>query len=178
MLDQKGRCYSQNKTPVKCNWVEIFSGNGNILQVWRPLLSNLDGVSKKAKLDWTEELDLAFKRYKAIIVQDVLMSFPIHNTLLIFIYTDSSDYQLSACLMQNGKPVAYYSRKLSKSQKNYITMEKELLAVVMVLREFWSMLLGANINIYTDHKNLTFANFNTLWKLLSVSRICLPHLSG
>jgi hypothetical protein len=36
-----------------------------------------------------------------------------------------------------------------------------LLAIVETLKEFWTILLGQQIKIYTDHKNLTFTQFNT-----------------
>lgn len=47
--------------------------------------------------------------------------------------------------------------------------EWELLAIVETLREFRDMLLGINLEIHTDHKNLTFNSSNERvrrWRLL------------
>ena len=53
---------------------------------------------------------------------------------------------------------------MKSNQIEYTTTEKELLAIILCFKEYERILYGAKIEIYTDHKNLTF-------KTLSIKRI-------
>ena len=108
-----------------------------------------------AQFKWTLEWDTAFQEIKKIIAKEVLLAYPDFSKK-ITIYTDASDLQLGAVIMQEGKPLAFYSRKLTKTQVNYTTTEKELLSIVETLKEFRNILLGYEIEVFTDHKNLTY----------------------
>ena len=77
------------------------------------------------------------------------------------IHMDASDLQLGAVTSQNRQPIAFYSRKLNDAQMQYTTTEQELLAIVEMLKEFRNILLGQRIQVYIDHKNLMYKNFNT-----------------
>ena len=68
---------------------------------------------------------------------------------------DASDFAIGVVLGQkeDGKPyVIYYaSKKLNEAQRNYTTIEKELLAIVFALDKFHAYLVGSFIVVFIDH---------------------------
>lgn len=65
--------------------------------------------------------------------------------------TDSCGYGVGAVLMQGGRPVALYSRKMTKAEMNYVNHEQELLAVIASLRVFRCYLLGEHFTLVIDN---------------------------
>jgi len=117
-------------------------------------------TSSMTQFKWTDIEQTAFDTIKRIISRDTLLTYPDFNKPFI-LHTDASHEQLGAVISQDNKPIAFYSRKLSETQKHYTTMERELLSIVETFKEFRNILLGQKIIVYTDHQNLTYKNFNT-----------------
>ncbi|WMV08948.1 hypothetical protein MTR67_002333 [Solanum verrucosum] len=59
-------------------------------------------------------------------------------------------------LMQNGKVIAYASRKLKVHEKNYPIHDIELAVVVFALKIWRHFLYGVHKNVYTDHTSLQY----------------------
>ena len=72
------------------------------------ILSPLSDESGKKTFHWTDEMDKALKQMKVILSADAVLTYPNHNKPF-HIYTDASDYQMGAVIMQDEKPVAYWS---------------------------------------------------------------------
>ena len=62
---------------------------------------------------------------------------------------------MGGAISQDGKAVAFWSKKLSETQKKYTTTEKELLGMTEILKKFKNMLYGQENIISIDHNNLT-----------------------
>ena len=63
---------------------------------------------------------------------------------------------IGAVLLQEGRPIAYESKKLSSAERNYTTGEQELFAVVHAMRTWRCYLEGVDFTIVTDHNPLVF----------------------
>lgn len=113
----------------------------------------------KTPIHWTESADKAFEQCKDSLKNAVLLSHPLPDAPLA-LFTDSSDSCVGGVLNQregkSWKPLGYFSKKLSDTQKKYSTYDRELLGIYMSVCHFRNMIEGRQLTIHTDHKPLTY----------------------
>jgi hypothetical protein len=134
------------------------------------MLAPLTGlVSPLVKYKWGEEQQKAFDEIKQKESEETLLAFPDFEKDS-HVYIDAPNKQLGAVIMQEGKPLAFYSRKLNSAQTRYTTGQQELLSIVENLKEFRDILLGQQVIVHTDHLHILYGELSnyriTRWRLL------------
>ncbi len=123
-------------------------------------LTNL--LKKNAKFLWSEQCQKAFEKIKTILMNAPVLTAPDFQKQFK-LAVDASDVGCGGILMQADEndidhPICYFSRKFDKHQRNYSTIEKECLALLLSLQHF-DVYLNTTLYpvlVYTDHNPLTF----------------------
>jgi len=135
-----------------CSYYRKFVKNFSIIA--KPLFVLTEN---QVKFLWTEQCQQAFDKLKQTLIAAPLLSFPSEEEKFI-LDTDASGHGIGAVLSQEQegteKVIAYFSRVLSKVERNYCVTRRELLAMVKSIKHFHHYLYGRRFLIRTDHASL------------------------
>ncbi|XP_076067760.1 uncharacterized protein LOC143040567 [Oratosquilla oratoria] len=122
-----------------------------------------DLLSAKTSFKWTQACQDSFASVKALLANAPVLRAPDLQRPFT-IHVDASEVGAGAVLLQEGEedrvlhPVCYFSKKFLKAQRNYATIEKEALALIMALEAFRAYVESTvhPVQVFTDHNPLTF----------------------
>ena len=149
-------------TPESSTEIKSFLG---LASYYRRFFPGFAGVARplyqltepNKGFEWTDDCQHAFDRLKDLLTSSPVLAYPKQGGLFI-LDTDASSHGIGAVLsqIQGGveKPLAYSSRSLSKSERNYCTTRRELLAIVEFTKQHRHYLEGSKFLTRTDHAPL------------------------
>ena len=112
------------------------------IQGYANLTKPLTDLSKNnVTFDWTPSRDTTFKSLKHSLTSAPVLAFPDPDKQFGLV-CDASGFGLGAVLLQEGRPLGYFSRKMTAAERNYVVTEQELLATIEALRVFRCYLLS------------------------------------
>ncbi|CAF1477404.1 unnamed protein product, partial [Rotaria sp. Silwood1] len=170
-------------------FIPKFSTIAAPLHKYSPATVQQQKNNKKLKFELSAEARTAFHQLKKILTTDLILDLP-DDTLLFKLQTDASVDGIGAVLLQitsNGdRPLAYMSKKLTRTQINWPTIEQECYAIVQAIEKWDKYLRGHEFILETDHEPLIhFANKEQLnkrcerWRLkLAEYRFKVKHIQG
>ena len=161
---EKLKAILEAPAPKDLNQMRSFLGLVNYYARFIPNLSTVLHplnrlLRKDVSWEWDELCEEAFQLAKQSLASSrVLVHYD--PTLPLKLAGDASEYGVGAVLSHvcpdgSERPVAFASRTLSSSERNYAQLEKEALSLIFGVRKFHQYLYGRPFTLYTDHKPLT-----------------------
>lgn len=137
-----------------CGWYRRF------IRDFSKVAAPLTELTKaKIKFRWNESCEIAFSTLKQLLCTAPVLSTPDY-TKPFSVSCDASDVALGAVLSQeydgNERAIAYFSQKLSPSERKYSVTERECLAVIRAIEKFRGYIEGTRFTVYCDHSSLTY----------------------
>lgn len=151
----------KNSTEVKrflglASWYRRFVPHfSTIVSPLNELLKG--GKGKKLPIQWNDVAEKAFQDVKQALVSAPILSSP-DFSLKFTIQCDASATGLGSVLtqVQDGveKVIAFASRSLSRTERNWSTYQRELAAVLFGITKFRPFIEGTRFTVITDHYSL------------------------
>ena len=139
---------SQVQTLIGCTCINYLSRYLPRLATVSEPLRQL--TEKDAIFVWQSSQEESFQQIKEMLISAPVLKY-YDLTQEVTIQSDG----LGGTIMQNGQPVAFASRALTKTEQNYAQIEKEALAIVFSCERFNQYIHGRElITVKTDHKPL------------------------
>ena len=116
-------------------------------------------LQENKRWQWSKHCGTAFAKAKQLLSEAPILAH-FDPKLPLCLAGDASAYGVGTVLSHrypNGeeRPIAYASRTLSSSEKNYAQLEREALSLIFGVQKFHQFLYGCSFMLYTDHKPLT-----------------------
>jgi len=111
---------------------------------------------------WTAEHTVVLDQLKADLIQ--ACNYPLHTVKFdrpFDIYVDASAGHVGGILVHTDEqgveyPVAFFSNKLTPTQRNWATIEREAYAVLQAVNKYKQWTYNTKVTVHSDHNPLTF----------------------
>ncbi|XP_054257058.1 uncharacterized protein K02A2.6-like [Macrosteles quadrilineatus] len=160
---EKVKAIIEAEKPRNVNQLRSFIGMANYYNKFIPRLAEklypLNKLLQKGqRFEWSQECENSFINVKKHIANDNTLAH-YNPKLPLILSTDASPYGLGAVISHkfpdgSEQPIAFASRSLSKSEKQYSQIDKEATAIYWGVKKFFAYCYGRKFVLQTDHKPL------------------------